>query len=200
MARLSGKQYEQRMLGAMAAYTAFMLAGWPLVRTTGSLPLKLMLALAPLLPMFYVLALMARRIRESDELEQRTHLVALGVATGVTAALSLAGGFLSIAGLVPLDGSVLIWIFPLMMVCYGTTRWQVGRRYGVDVGCDEHDRPGRQVRFLLMGVILAVCAAYAWLRHWDDFKVGLLCGLALSFLVVAALMGLRRRAAEFPDE
>lgn len=200
MARLSSKQYEQRTLVAMAGYTAFMLWGWPIVRTTDSVPLKVLLALAPLIPMFYVLALMARRIRESDELEQRTHLIALGVSTGVTAGLSLAGGFLSIAGLVPMDGSVLIWIFPLMMACYGITRWQVGRRYGLGIGCDELDRPGRLFRCLLLGVVAAVFAAYGWRHHWDDFKVGLLCGLALSLLLATILMAVRRRAAPFPDE
>lgn len=200
MARLSGKQYERRTLAAMAGYTVFMLWGWPLIRTTGSAPLKLLLALAPLVPMFYVLALMARRIRDSDELEQRTHLVALGVATGVTAALSLAGGFLSIAGLVALDGSVLIWVFPLMMACYGIARWQVGRRYGGGVGCGGDDRPARLLRFLLLGALLAMTAAYGWLRRWDEFKVGMLCGLAVSFLLAAGLTALRRRMAALPDE
>lgn len=199
MARLSSKQYERRTLVAMAAYTVFMLWGWPVIRTIGSVPLKLLLALAPLAPMFYVLALMAQRIRDSDELEQRTHLVALGVATGVTAALSLAGGFLSIAGLVVLDGSVLIWVFPLMMATYGMARWQVGRRYGGGVGCDD-DRPGRAVRFLWLGGVIALVAGYGWLRHWDDFKVGMLCGLGVSLLLAAALMALRRRMAPLPEE
>src|SRR5215469_8596215 len=129
MPRFSQKQYEWRVLAAMALYCAFLLYVWPMVRTTGSYPLKVLIAIAPSLPVIYVLAQLARRIRASDELEQRTHLVALGVATGVVGVLSLMGGFLSSAGVVKIDGSILLWVFPVMMFSYGATRWWVLRGY-----------------------------------------------------------------------
>lgn len=201
MARLNYRQYRQRMLAAMALYTGFMLLVWPAVPTMASLPLKALLALTPLVPMFYVLALLARRIRDSDELEQRTHLIALGVSTGVTAALSLLGGFLCIAHLVALDGSVLIWVFPVMMICYGATRWYVGRAYGLDTGCDEGDRATGAQYFVLLGIIMAVAAAYGWRHGWDDFRVGLLTGMAGALLLGGALKGLlRKRAWRHADE
>ncbi|MHA6206139.1 hypothetical protein ACXU4B_17060 [Dyella soli] len=197
MARLSYRQYQQRTLVAMAAYTAFMLLVWPAVRSAPSLPLKVLLALAPLVPMFYVLALLARRIRDSDELEQRTHLIALSVATGITAALSLLGGFLCIAGVVPIDGSVLIWVFPLMMFSYGGTRWYVSRAYGGDAGCADEGGMTRAARALWLGLITAVAALYGWRQGWDSFRVGLLAGMAAAFLlggVLAAVVRWRTRA------
>lgn len=201
MARLNYGQYQRRLLVAMALYTGFMLLVWPAVPTIANLPLKVLLALAPLVPMFYVLALLARRIRDSDELEQRTHLIALGVSTGVTAALSLLGGFLCIAHLVPLDGSVLIWVFPLMMICYGTTRWYVGRAYGLDTSCDDGDRTRSALHFVWLGVIMAVAAVYGWRHHWDDFRVGLLAGVACGLLLGGVVKGvLRKRSWQHADE
>ncbi|WP_266183688.1 hypothetical protein [Dyella humicola] len=197
MPRLNYRRYQQRMLAAMAFYTGFMLLVWPSVRTVTGLPLKISLALAPLVPMFYVLMLLAQRIRDSDELEQRTHLIALGVSTGVTAALSLLGGFLCIAHLVPLDGSVLIWVFPLMMICYGASRWYVGRAYGLDTGCDGGERVASALRLMLLGAIVAVAAAYGWRHGWDDFRVGLLTGVGSGLLLGGMVKGvLRKRAAE----
>ncbi len=199
MARLSYRQYQQRTLLAMVLYTVFMLSVWPAVRTASSLPIKVLLSLAPLVPMFYVLVLMARRIRDSDELEQRTHLIALGVATGITAALSLLGGFLCIGGVVPLDGSVLIWVFPLMMVSYAATRSHVGRSYGLDTSCADEDRLTRAASFLLLGVIMAAAAFYIWRAGWDSFRVGLLVGMAAALLVGGAwsfIAGRRARGHE----
>ena len=106
MPRFQYKHYQRRLMLAMTGYVGFMLLVWPLARTVTSLPLKVLLALAPVLPMFYVIWLMARRIRDSDELEQRTHLIALGVATAAVGALSLVGGFLASAQVVQLDGSI----------------------------------------------------------------------------------------------
>ncbi len=67
MPRLSDKQYQRQSMLAMTAYVAVMLGVWPLVRTVTGLPLKMLLALAPVLPMLYMIGLMARRIRDSDE-------------------------------------------------------------------------------------------------------------------------------------
>ena len=64
--------------------------------------LKLLLALVPLVPVMWVIWLMARRVVNSDELEQRLHLIALSAATGLVAVTSLVGGFLCAAGVIAL--------------------------------------------------------------------------------------------------
>ncbi len=134
MSRYTEKQYRRHMFLIMAVYVALMLLEWPQVRSVSSLPWKIALALAPPIPIIIVIWLMARRVMHSDELEQRLHLTALSVATGMICSLSLVGGFLSAAGVLALDGDILIWIAPVLSIIYGVTHLWLGRRYG-NTGC-----------------------------------------------------------------
>jgi len=130
MTRLTMRQYRYQLFAWMAVYVALMLLEWPQVRHVESLPLKVVLALLPVLPMIAVLWLIARRVMSSDELEQRLYLLALSVATGILCALSLIGGFLAASHVIELGGDVLIWVFPLLSLCYGASHRWVSRRYG----------------------------------------------------------------------
>lgn len=134
MPRYTEKTYRRQMLALMSIYVVFLLLEWPYARNTVSLPLKVVLALAPTLPVIAVLWLMAKRVMSSDELQQRLHLMALSVATGLVAAVSMAGGFLAAAGAIHLDGDILIWVFPALCMSYGITHVVLGRRYG-GMGC-----------------------------------------------------------------
>lgn len=183
------KQYQRQLMAAMIVYVGVMLLAWPSVKTAGSLPLKFGLALVPAALMLCVIGLMARRILHSDELEQRTHLVALGVATALVGAASLIGGFLAAAKLVRLDGTVLIWIFPLQLVAYGITRWLVNRRYGHDATCAEGGFPFRQRLALILVLMAAVALAAYWRR--DDFDIGMLAGMGSALVLVLAWQGYR---------
>lgn len=195
MQRLSQKQYEWRVLVAMALYTLCMLVEWPLVRATGSFSLKCLLALVPVLPMIYVIALLARRIRDSDELERQTHLIGLGISTAVVGAVSLVGGFLSVANVLKLDGSILIWVFPGLMFCYGLARWQVARRYGAGALCESDAGVAKYVRFVLAGCVLLLIA---WICRsaLDDVRLGFLCGAGAGLvgLGLVYIVAQRRRA------
>ncbi len=130
MARYTEKQYRRHMWILMTAYVALMLLEWPHVRGTANLPLKVALALAPTVPVIALVWLIARRVMASDELQQRLHMMALGFATGVVAAASLAGGFLAAAGVIRIEGDVLIWVFPALSLIYGVSHIVLGRRYG----------------------------------------------------------------------
>ena len=134
MSRYTEKQYRRHMFLIMAIYVALMLLEWPQVRSVSSLPWKIALALAPPIPIIIVIWLMARRVMHSDELEQRLHLTALSVATGMICSLSLVGGFLCAAGVLALDGDILIWVAPVLSIIYGVTHLWLGRRYG-NTGC-----------------------------------------------------------------
>lgn len=134
MARYTEKQYRRHMFWIMAIYVALMLLEWPQVRHVASLPWKIALALAPAIPVVIVIWLSARRLMHSDELQQRLHLVALSVATGMICALTIIGGFLCASGALTLDGDILIWIAPTLSVIYGVTHVWLGRRYG-NTGC-----------------------------------------------------------------
>jgi hypothetical protein len=196
MPQFSQKQYEGRVLVAMALYTLCMLVEWPLVRTAASLPLKCLLALVPVLPMIYVIVLMARRIRDSDELERQMHLIGLGISTALVGAASLVGGFLSIANVLKLDGSILIWVFPGLMFCYGLARWQVARRYGMGAFCESDAGAAKYALFVLAGGALLLVA---WLGRagLDDVRMGFLCGAGTGLMALGAaffVVQRRRRA------
>ncbi|TAN04651.1 MAG: hypothetical protein EPN36_08080 [Rhodanobacteraceae bacterium] len=65
-----------------------------------------------------MIALLARRVLASDEMQQRMHLVALSVATGVVSAASVVGGFLAMAEVWRVGGDILFWVFPALCVTY----------------------------------------------------------------------------------
>src|SRR5258708_7136801 len=130
MARFTNQQYRFQVLVLMAIYIALMLLVWPYARHASPIAWKLVLTLLLTMPVIAVIWLMAKRVIHSDELVQRVDLVALSAATGMVAALSLIGGFLSAAGLVALDGDVLIWVFPALCLSYSAVRWFYARRYG----------------------------------------------------------------------
>lgn len=194
MPRLSYKQYQRQTVLMMGLYVGFMLLAWPAVRHMHGTPLKVLLALAPVLPMLYMIALMARRIRDSDELEQRTHLLALGAATAVVGGLSLVGGFLAAARILQLDGTILIWVFPVMMLSYGATRWWVGRNYGMSLSCEEAGGVPMYLRLWLLALLLGLLAWTA--RHsLDDSGLGVLCGMSVSFGLLGTVRAVTRALA-----
>jgi len=199
MSRLSQKQYEWRVLAAMSLYTLCMLLEWPLVRTATSVSVKCLLALVPVIPMVYVIALLARRIRASDELEQQTHLIALGMATAVVGALSLIGGFLSIAKVLVLDGSILIWVFPGLMFSYGTARWWVARRYGGNMFCEGDSALAKYLRFILAGSVLLLVG---WLTRssLDALRLGFFCGAGASLVALGLVLAIAQHRRRNADE
>jgi len=191
MTRMTTRRYQRQSMAAMVAYVALLLLVWPLARTADGLTLKMLAALAPVVPMLWLFVLMARHIRDSDELEQRMHLMALGVATVVTAVFSLIGGFLATAHVVALDGSVLVWVFPLMMASYGIARMVLVQRYGGEpLACAGTGIPLYQ-RLLLVAFLMGGVALVAWTKN-DMQAWGVFCGMACVFAVFGVLLGWRR--------
>jgi amino acid transporter len=134
MPRFVVSNYRRNIALLMAVYIALLLVLWPLIKTTSALALKAVFALLPVVPMVAVLWLIARRVMDSDELQQRVHLIALSTATGVISAATLAAGFLCATHVIDLDGDALIWVMPGLALVYAATRWIIGRRYG-GLGC-----------------------------------------------------------------
>ena len=129
MARESRLKYKIRVLLLMAIYVALMLFEWPLVQKTPEPAVRAILALLPTLPVVIVIALAARMVMRGDELEQRLHLIALGVAMGVVSVASIVGAFLVMARVWQVGGDVLIWVFPALCIVYGATRVALVRRF-----------------------------------------------------------------------
>jgi len=135
MTRQTAAQYRMRVWLLMAVYVALIFFVWPYAKTAASLPLRALFALLPTVPVIAVVAVMMRHVMRSDELEQRIHMLALGIATAIVCVGSLVGGFLAAAHVIVLGGDVLLWVFPLVCVTYGTSRWWLVRRYG-GAGCE----------------------------------------------------------------
>jgi len=197
MARLGYKRYQRNLMIAMVVYVGLMLLVWPMVRTAQSLPLKWLISMAPVVPMLYVIGLMARLVRDSDELEQRTHLLALGVATAVVGVLSLVGGFLAAGKVLPIEGDILIWVFPVLLFSYSLARGWVGRRYGMSLACEDEKGMPIYQRCLWVAVLLVVVAAFRW-SSLDDIRRGLLCGATGALVIAGMGLGVARRLAR-PD-
>jgi hypothetical protein len=193
MSRMDNKRYERQVMLSMVIYMVVLFAADPLLHATRSLPLKALLALVPALPVLYVISLMWRRIRDSDELEQRTNLVALGVAAALVSALSLIGGFLSAGGVVRPGGEVLIWVFPVLMMSYGIAYKWVSRRYGMDSVCAEDGSAWLPWYFVIVGASMLVYALYLW-RQSHPGSAATLFVAALFFVGMGAWV--RRRRAQ----
>jgi len=129
MARLSLKRYNAYVFALMAVYIVLMLWLWPHAKAAPGVAWKVVFALSPLVPVACVIGLMARRVMQADELDQRLHLVALGVATGLVGTASLVASFLAMAKAWHGDGSELFWVFPALCLVYAFTRmglkWRV---------------------------------------------------------------------------
>lgn len=119
----------------MSVYVALILFVWPYAKTASSLPLRALFAVLPALPVIGVIMAMAWRVLGSDELEQRIHMNALGIATAIVCVASVVVGFLAMAHVVALGGDALFWVFPLVCLSYGASRWLLARRYG-GVDCE----------------------------------------------------------------
>lgn len=116
------KRYLKRFVPAMLGYLALIgLYGW-LVPRTGSMALRTLLALLPMLPVVLVMRALALVIREQDELERQIDLQALAAAALLTSCGFLSFGLLLSAGVlhgVPSELVALLvlpcffWIFGL---------------------------------------------------------------------------------------
>lgn len=202
MPRFEEGRYQRRVALAMALYVAVMLLAWPLVRGTASPPLKLVLALLPTLPVLYVIWQMAQRVWHGDELEQRTHLIALGASTALVGVASLVGGFLAAAGVVALDGSILIWVFPVLLIGYQSARWWVARHYGSEACAGDGAGMPLRWRLLLVAGLTAVVGWFAW-RRQDGFDNGMFLGMAAAAVLFVLVQGIlhwrRRRSGAAPS-
>ena len=128
MTRFSTKRFNTYVMLLMAAYIALLWFVWPHLRDAHNVWWKILMALSPTVPVTWVIVLMARRVMLADELDQRLHLMALGVATALVGTACLIAGFLAMGKVWHGDGSELFWVFPALCIIYGFTRLGLKRR------------------------------------------------------------------------
>lgn len=192
MTRPHHRRYLREFWPPMVAYVAIMFLLWPLLPRVHNEWLKMLLALLPVVPVLFVVRAMIRLVLGSDELEQRIHLIGLAIAATVVSALSLGVGFLAAAHVISLDGSILIWVWPALVVLYALGRGWATRRYGGegDVMCSEGPAPHWQLL-----AVAAVTAGIAWLGHGNlgDYPLGMLCGMSMAFAAWGLVLAARAR-------
>ena len=124
------RRYMRGLMAAMAAYVAVLFASVWLLRQVEAAPLRVAIALAPVVPIGFAVRAMVRFIRDRDEMQQRIELESVGIATLGVSMLYMTGGLLQQAQLLQVPGGVaMIWVFPLVCFTYGLAKAFVMRRY-----------------------------------------------------------------------
>lgn len=193
MVRSSRQSHQRRVMATMTIYVVVFLWAWPLARAADMLWLKAAYALAPVPPLLYTIWLMARRVMSADELEQRTHLIGVGVAAAAVSVFGIVGGFLAAAHVFSPDwaAAALVWIFPLLMLFYGASQHYAARRYGGGT-CDEGGRSAA-ISFLYVAALFACIAAYFYFRKGDTDATATMLGMAGGMAVCATAYAIWHR-------
>lgn len=191
------RRYMREFWPPMLAYILIMLLVWPLVDHVQSTWGRTALALLPTLPVLLVTRALVRLGMGSDELEQRMSLIGLAIAGTAVGTLCLAGGFLVAAKVIRLDGTALIWVWPVMMLLYTLGRGWAARRYGGGWGmaCNNDGLAGYW-QLWICAAVFGLILLLGW-SALSDWQRGLLSGLTASLTVGALLMTIfRRRKSE----
>ena len=127
----ASRDYRRRMWPAMILYTAIVFAStWLLKHYQMAMPLRALIAVAPALPISFVLYAFLRYLRTVDEMQRRIEMEAVGVAALIVSQVYLAGGFLQLGKVIDIpSGVAMIWVFPLMCFTYAIGKFLATRRY-----------------------------------------------------------------------
>lgn len=87
---------------------------------------RIIVALAPVIPIIFMLLSFLKYLSRIDELQQRIQLLAIGFAAGATSLLTFSYGFLENVGFPPIS---LLWVFPVMILLWGLGLAFISRRY-----------------------------------------------------------------------
>ena len=125
------REYRRRMWPAMLIYMALVFGStWLLKNTVQPVVFRALIAIAPALPIFFVMLVFLRYLRTVDEMQRRIEMEAVGIAALVVSQIYLAGGFLQLGKIIDIpSGVAMIWVFPLMCFSYAIGKFFALRRY-----------------------------------------------------------------------
>ena len=87
-------------------------------------------AALPGLGLTWMTVSMVRYVRRVDEFVRRIELEAIGIAALIVAQAYLIGGLLQLARVISVSAaSAMVWVFPLLCLCYGVAKFFVRRHY-----------------------------------------------------------------------
>jgi hypothetical protein len=119
--------YTRRFMAAMVAYIILLFVSISaLNRIEEGQWLRYPIALLPVIPIIFGAAAYLSFIRNLDELQRRIQLDGISFGFAITSILSVALGFLEIAGL-PQIG--MIWVFPMLVGFWGIGTYLANLRY-----------------------------------------------------------------------
>lgn len=87
---------------------------------------RIIVALAPVVPIIFMILSFLKYLNSIDELQQRIQLLAIGFAAGATSLLTFSYGFLENVGFPSIS---LLWVFPTMILLWGLGLVFISRRY-----------------------------------------------------------------------
>lgn len=124
------RRYQRQIAVSMTAYVLVMLVWKRLLDAVDATWLKVAIALFPALLVCWVMRAFVQYVRDSDEMQRRIELESGSIAAMLVAAGYLGAGFLQSAKLVDIPaGPALIFVFPMLCMCYGIVKIFVIRRY-----------------------------------------------------------------------
>lgn len=132
--RTAQSRYLKTFIPAMVAYVVVLFASILILKKIGpdgSIFLRAILSLAPVVPIMFVCRSLIQFLRDCDELERKIELEAIALSCLFTGLIFLCLGFLGSSKVISLgDGSIVaIWVFPTLCGLYGATKCIASWRY-----------------------------------------------------------------------
>lgn len=125
--RLDHRRHPFEVLLGGLAYAAVLIGSIALLKRGVSGPLRVVLALSPMVPAAFVIWSVFRQVTRMDELQRRIHTEAFAVAAAGTAFLGLTYTFLEGSVGFPAVGSWWAWVSVALI--YALARVWLSRRY-----------------------------------------------------------------------
>jgi hypothetical protein len=121
------KRYAREFTISMIAYAVILVASISAIKNIAmTQPLKVIVSLAPVVPVTFVLIAVMRSVRDSDELQQRVHLLATTFAAVMTGLVTFTYGFLENIGF-PKFSTFLV--LPMLFFFWGISLAWFTKRY-----------------------------------------------------------------------
>lgn len=123
----NARKYGMRFLVGMATYVILLPVSIILLdQIEDGSPLRVLVALVPVLPVLFLVGAFLRYLGGLDELQRRIQMEALGFSLGLTGVTTFTLGFLQNAGGPVID---VIWVLPMMVFFWGIGQAIATRRY-----------------------------------------------------------------------